>query len=291
MVVKGKQRDDVAVAKPARPFLKWVGGKAKLVPQIQQHMPAEYNDYYEPFVGGGALFFALNPKVGHINDMNYVLIEAYRHIKQNVYKLIKELELLEAQYLALPDLEAKKEAFLANRTRYNELPNNRFEKTVLLIFLNKTCFNGMYRENAKGHFNVPFGKQETPTICDKANLLAISKELQSTTISCGSYEDVVKDAKKGDFVYFDPPYHPLNPTSSFTSYQAGGFTAADQEKLRDIFAKLAKRGCKVMLSNSSAQLIRDLYKDFNIHEISAARSINSVGTGRGKITELLITSY
>lgn len=281
----------VAAAVRPRPFLKWVGGKARLIPQLEEHFPASYSKYYEPFVGGGAMFFSVNADIAHINDMNSVLVSAYRHIRDNVDKLIVELTALQEYYWSLADIELKKEYYLEKRIEFNDLENTSFEKTVLLIFLNKTCFNGMYRENSKGKFNVPFGKHNTPTICDAINLLNISNALKETTITCSSYEHAIEGAGKGDFVYLDPPYHPLNPTSSFTAYQADGFTAEDQEKLRDKFAELAKRGCYVMLSNSDSPLINELYKDFNIHKVYAGRSINATGTGRGKITEVLVTSY
>lgn len=275
----------------ARPFLKWVGGKGRLIPELAKHYPATFNTFFEPFVGGGAMFFSLNPKKAHINDMNGVLTSAYIHIRDDLDEMLEELQSLQDFYWSLPDLETKKELYLEKRALFNELSQDEFEKSVLLIFLNKTCFNGIYRENSKGGFNVPFGKHDKPTIADTKNLKLVSNKLKDTSITTGSYKDAVLNAKKGDFVYFDPPYHPLNTTSSFTSYQAGGFTAKDQEELRDAFKALADRGCYVMLSNSNAPLIRELYKDFNIHEIMAARSINSVGAGRGKITELLITSY
>lgn len=278
-------------AKTARPFVKWVGGKGRLVPELSKHFPDYYNDYYEPFVGGGAVFFALNPKTAHINDLNLVLISLYSFIKTDIQRVVSSLKELEDEYHALTSLEDKKELFLQKRTEFNTLPNDSFEKAVLLIFLNKTCFNGMYRENSKGGFNVPFGKHTSPTICDESNLLAVSKALEHVTITHSSYEKLTSNAKPGDFIYFDPPYHPLNATSSFTSYQAGGFSAEDQKKLRDEFKRLSKLGCKVMLSNSDAPLINKLYEEFNIHKIYAARAINSKGDGRGKILEVLVTNY
>ena len=285
--------DSHAATKQARPFLKWVGGKAKLIPQLSEHFPSSYGTFFEPFVGGGALYFSLNPEKAHINDMNKVLINGYIHIRDDVDKLIDELSALQEFYWKLPSVIEMKELYLEKRAAFNDLPADDFEKTVLLIFLNKTCFNGMYRENSKGHFNVPFNNSEKPPICDEKNLRAVSASLQKTKITFGSYEQAIKNAKKGDFVYFDPPYHPLNATSSFTDYQAGGFSAADQEKLRDLCLALHERGCFVMLSNSTAPLIMDLYKEapFKIHEIMAARSINSKGHGRGKIAEVLVTNY
>lgn len=285
-----KSRTKTSTSQP-RPFLKWVGGKARLLPVISEYYPTTYEKYYEPFVGGGAMFFSLQPKTAHINDLNLVLISAYKHIRDDVDKLVESLRELENLYYALPSLEEKKLFYLDKRTEFNTLPHESFDKTVLLIFLNKTCFNGMYRENSKGGFNVPFGQHERPTICDEENLRNISASLQHTVITHSSYEKAVATAEKGDFIYFDPPYHPLNTTSSFTSYQAGGFTEQDQIKLRDEFKRLSDLGCKVMLSNSDAPLINELYKDFKIHKIYAARSINSNGAKRGKILEVLVTNY
>lgn len=281
----------VEKVKIARPFVKWVGGKGRLVSELAKHFPNQYNDYYEPFVGGGAVFFSLNPKTAHINDLNQVLISLYSYIKKDVRSVIIALKDLEMEYLVLPSIEDKKELYLQKRAEFNNLQNDSFEKAVLLIFLNKTCFNGMYRENSKGGFNVPFGKHEKPTICDESNLVATAGALKHVTVTHSSYEVLTSRAKPGDFIYFDPPYHPLNMTSSFTSYQAGGFSADDQQKLRDEFKRLSDLGCKVMLSNSDAPLINDLYKDFNIYKIYAARAINSKGDGRGKILEVLVTNY
>lgn len=274
-----------------KPFLKWVGGKGRLLPQLSQLYPDDFNEFYEPFVGGGALFFSLNPKIGHINDTNSKLISAYKHIRDDVNGLIAELRALQKHYHELADIELQKLYFYEIRSKYNSLLASDPENASLLIFLNKTCFNGMYRENSKGGFNVPFGKHVSPTICDESNLRAVSESLQHTTISCSSFEEAVETASKGDFVYFDPPYHPLNATSSFTSYGADDFRVQDQEKLRDIFVKLSKRGCKVMLSNSDTEFIKDLYKDYKIHTILAGRSINSIGSKRGKITEIVVTNY
>lgn len=275
----------------AQPFVKWVGGKGRLLSQLEEIYPKKYGTFYEPFVGGGAVFFSLSPSTSHINDTNPVLINAYKHIKDDVERVIEHLCALEKQFHELETMEEKSALYYSKRDEYNSLPADAFEKTMLLIFLNKTCFNGVYRENSKGGFNVPFGKHSKPTICNAENLRAISKVLQHTTITSSSFEVAVKDARSGDFIYFDPPYHPLNTTSSFTSYHASGFTSKDQEKLRDVFAALAKKGCKVMLSNSDTEFIRELYKDFNVHVVYAGRAVNSVGSKRGKITEVVVTNY
>ena len=275
----------------ARPFVKWVGGKSRLVPTLLSYFPDEFNNYYEPFVGGGALYFSINPSKAFINDLNEVLINAYINIKKRIDEVVDALKIIQNEYINLDNLDAKKEFYLTKRKLFNQLPNDDFNKTILLIFINKTCFNGMYRENSKGEYNIPFGQHDSPTICDEKNLRLVSGHLKKTTITKFSYDDAIKTAKKGDLVYFDPPYDPLNTTSSFTTYQAGGFSSKDQEKLRDVFKKLSEKGCYVMLSNSDTPMINELYKEFTINKIYASRSINSNGAKRQKVKEVLVTNY
>lgn len=279
-----------------KPFVKWVGGKGKLIPELIKYIPKSINNYYEPFVGGGALFYSLcsnqsfKIKKSYINDINGKLINAYKQIKDNSEKLIGELKKIEIEYREL-DLEKQKEYFYKIRKLYNENNISDLTRAVYLIFLNKTGFNGMYRENSSGGFNIPFGDQPNPTICDENNIIAVSKLLQNTIITSESFEIAVSKCKKGDFVYFDPPYHPINKTSSFTSYSKNSFNQDDQEKLCNVFKKLDKKGCFVMLSNSNTPFIKKLYKDYNINYVMAARSINSDGNGRGKIKEIIVTNY
>lgn len=274
----------------AKPFLKWVGGKGRLVPQLRQYYPVSFKNYFEPFFGGGAVFFDLTfSNKAYINDINDTLIEAYIHIREDVEALIRKLEILQDEYRSLTDDE-RQEFYYQQREKFNNLTPG-ITKTTLLIFLNKTCFNGLYRENKKGKFNVPFGRYANPSICNKENLRAISKKLQTTTITSKPYREAVKEAKAGDFVYLDPPYHPLNATSSFTAYHEGDFTAENQKELRDLFVELDKRGCYVMLSNSASDYIRELYKDYGQESVLAARSINSNATKRGKISELVVLNY
>lgn len=277
-------------AKQARPFVKWVGGKTQLIPQLTALLPQDYHAYFEPFLGGGALFFNLKPHTAYINDINKTLIHTYKVIKEHPTELCKTLCSLGEEYLAL-DHEGRKAFYYDRRTEFNALtvPNTR--KATLMIFLNKTCFNGMYRENSKGHFNVPFGDYKNPKICDRDNLYAVHELLEHVTPTSLSYKDAVKQAKKGDFVYFDPPYHPLNQTSSFTSYSLDNFTSKDQEELRDLFIELDKRGCYVMLSNSASSFIEDLYKGYRQEYVLAGRAINSKGDKRGKIKELVVLNY
>lgn len=274
----------------AKPFLKWVGGKKQIISQIKQYIPENYYRYFEPFVGGGALFFDLEPKKAYLNDINKILISSYKNIKNHPYEIIKKLEDLQKKYFEKNN-EERKAYFYEIRDAFNNTEYDSFLKTSYMIFLNKTCYNGMYRENLKGKFNVPFGRYKNPKILDKENILAVSKLLTNTIITSCSFEKAVENAKKGDFIYFDPPYHPLSITSNFTSYSNGGFTEEDQIKLRDIFKDLDKRGCFVMLSNSDTKFIKDLYKGYTQKKIAAGRSINCKATGRGKINELLIMNY
>src|SRR5699024_10383983 len=185
----------------------------------------------------------------------------------------------------------RKEYFYNKRDYFNSLNDGDVERTAFLVFLNKTCFNGLYRVNSSGEFNVPHGRYKNPTIFDKENLYAVSEALQNVGLTSTDFEDILEEAKEGDFVYFDPPYDPLNETSNFTSYSKNGFGKNDQTRLRDTFDKLTKKGCKVMLSNSNTKFINDLYKDYFIHNVKAARSINSKGNKRGKIKEVIVTNY
>lgn len=268
----------------ARPFLKWAGGKSKLISQYIPYFPAKFDNYYEPFLGGGAVFFYLvsGSKNFHsiLTDINPELINAYCCVRDKVEELI----LLLAEH----QTRHNKDYYYQMRKQNIGIP---IEKAARLIYLNKTCFNGLYRENSKGEFNVPIGKYKNPTICNSDGLRKVSQALQKALIEVRPFGAVLDYAKAQDFVYFDPPYYPLSNTSNFTAYSSYSFTENDQIRLRDTFAKLARREVKVMLSNSDCPFIRELYKEYNIHEISAARAINSNAKKRGKITEVLITSY
>ncbi|HBP51338.1 TPA: DNA methyltransferase [Candidatus Shapirobacteria bacterium] len=278
----------------AKPFLKWVGGKTKLVPELVAMFPKKFNNYYEPFVGGGALFYEVvqKYKVGFssINDINKKLITAYIQIKQDPKGLIKFLEEIDKEYKKL-SLKEQRGYFNLTRIKYNEGNIDDTMTAAYLIFLNKTCFNGMYRENSKGEYNIPFGDQKNPNICDEENILAVSRCLKDTKITNLSFEDSVKKCNKGDLIYFDPPYYPVNATSNFTGYSKNSFGETEQRKLRDVFISLAKKDCFVMMSNSHTPFIEELYKDFYINYRYAARSINSKGDKRGKIKEVVVTSY
>lgn len=278
----------------AKPFLKWVGGKTKLVPELVEMFPKKFDNYFEPFVGGGALFYEViqkyNVGFSKINDINKKLIIAYKQIKSNPKELISLLKTIDDEYKKL-SLEEQEKYFYTIRKKYNEEIIDDKTTASYLIFLNKTCFNGMYRENSKGQYNIPFGDQKNPNICDKENILAVSKCLENTEITNYSFEKSVEKCKKNDLVYFDPPYYPVNATSSFTGYSKSSFGEIEQKKLKEVFADLANRGCFVMLSNSHTPFIEELYKDFHINYRYAARSINSKGDKRGKIKEVVVTNY
>ena len=289
---KNSTLDDIRkiVEDKPKPFVKWVGGKRQLLKQFRElnlYPPEcfnpESNTYFEPFVGGGAVFFDLLPKHAELSDTNRELVVAYNVIKDNVDGLIKSLK----KHIY------NKEYYLEVRAQdINELSD--IEIASRFIFLNRTGFNGMYRVNKSGQFNVPFGRYKNPLICDENNLRKVSEALQGITITHRDYKDVLELAKIGDFIYFDPPYYPLNPTSSFTAYTAKGFFEKEQIELRDTFVKLHERGCFVMLSNSDTPFINELYSGLegvSINKIIAGRAINSKGSKRGKINEVLITNY
>ena len=272
-----------------RPFLKWAGGKSQLLQQYQPFFPCEFKNYYEPFLGGGAVFFHLQPKSAILTDINSELINAYRCVKDRVEPLIARL--------AEHQLNHDREYYYWVRSQ-NSLnrefssSNPDIERASRLIYLNKTCFNGLYRENSQGEFNVPLGKYKNPKICHPDLLRSVSHTHQFAQIDVNPFESVLDYAKTGDdFVYFDPPYHPLNCTSNFTAYSRHSFAEDDQIKLRDIFVELASQGVKVMLSNSDSPLIVELYQGFQIYKVAATRFINSNAEKRGKISELLVTSY
>lgn len=264
------------------PFIKWAGGKSSLLGQFMPlfPQPASYRRYFEPFLGGGAVFFFLQPNESYLFDLNAKLIEVYQVVQGQVEALI----------LALRRHYNDREYYYSVRRQTPEALTP-VERAARFIFLNKTCFNGLYRENARGQFNVPFGRYENPNICDEEGLRAASAALQKAYLAVADFEVILEQAKAGDFIYLDPPYEPLTRTSSFTSYTSNGFTSADQKRLADVFSELDRKGCQLMLSNSSAPLIYNLYRSYQIHEIKARRVINSKADGRGAIIELLITNY
>ena len=299
------------MSKEAKPFLKWAGGKGQLISQLEEHLPKELKEheftYIEPFVGGGAMFFHMlqrfpNIKRAVINDINSYLITAYRVIKDSSNELIERLAELEKRYYELIEDEAKKSFFLEARTIFNENKLDDIERTKYLIFLNRTCFNGLYRVNAKGKFNVPFGRYLHPTICNEEVLKADSLLLNQVEIMIlnGDYKQTLKYIGDGlNFFYFDPPYRPLDATSSFNSYAKEEFNDDEQIRLHDYCARLNQMpNIKWMLSNSDCSarnpedtFFEKLYCDFNINRVQASRAINANPNKRGKLTELLIKNY
>lgn len=276
----------VSKNKLTQPFLKWAGGKRQLLPEIKKYIPMKINTYYEPFVGAGAVLFDVQPRHAVINDINPDLTNAYQVIRDHVDDLIESLRNHinhQDYFYQIRDLD--------RTDQYRELSN--IEKASRIIYLNKTCFNGLFRVNSQGQFNVPFGKYKNPQIVNEIVLRAVSHYLSKNdvTIFNGDYESALATADKGDFVYFDPPYDPISDTSSFTGYSLNGFNKEDQIRLRDVFAELDRRGCRVLLSNSATDFIKDLYRDYSINLVSASRNINSVASGRGKIDEVLVRNY
>ena len=266
------------------PFVKWAGGKRVIIDKLLERVPSKFDRYIEPFVGGGALFFALKSPTSIIFDSNEELINAYKIIKTNLNELINDLKKhknTQEYFLFLRNLDRD--------ASYKKL--SHVERASRLIFLNHTCFNGLYRVNAKGEFNVPFGKYANPTIFSEENLLKISNLLKGTTIICDDFSKVLEFAKKGDFIYFDPPYLPLNKTSSFTSYTKDKFDFGMHTKLKEVCDELDKKKIKFMVSNSNTAEILKLYDNYNIEQIFSSRSISSNGEKRGKIREIIIRNY
>lgn len=280
--------DDVEVERDSlvKPFLKWAGGKRQLVVKIREFVPRNYNLYFEPFVGAAAVLFDLQPKTALINDANDELINCYRVVKNSSEKLIvhaKQHPNTKKHFYDLRSLDRKPD--------FSEL--SELERASRLLFLNKTCFNGLFRVNSRGHFNVPYSKYSNPLIVDEVAIRAVSRYFNSSRIDMSSedFEKSVDGAEQNDFVYFDPPYDPISDTSSFTGYNLPSFDRDQQRRLKNVCDQLTRRGCKVLLSNSATPFIRNLYRNerrYTIVEVKASRNINSVGSGRGKVKELLI---
>ncbi|MEK6980226.1 MAG: DNA adenine methylase [Thermoproteota archaeon] len=285
-----KQQYDQILVTP-KPFVKWAGGKRQLIPILNQNLPESFGTYYEPFLGGGALLFhILTDKNGQkcsISDLNSDLVLAYTTIRDRIDALITSLKNHEKNY------QKDSESYYYSIRESN--PRSEIEKTSRLIFLNRTCFNGLYRVNSKGKFNVPLGKYSNPNIVNEENIRAVSHILQSsrTAIKCRDFEAVLRDAKKGDLIYFDPPYQPVSATSNFTSYTTKDFTYDDLTRLAELCLKLDSRGCNVLLSNSDSQEVADIFakNPWKITRIAANRSINSNSKKRTGHFELLIKNY
>lgn len=272
----------------AKPFVKWAGGKSGLIASLIPFVPKNFNSYFEPFVGGGALFFylknqkILNSKKIYINDKNSQLINAYKQIKINPHEILEELEILnkkhsEETFYRIRNLDRNSDFYFLSEVF----------KAARFIYLNKTCYNGLCRYNSKGHFNTPIGNYKNPKIYDKELIFSVHKALKNVLITNNDFESALLKVKKGDFIYFDPPYFPLNKTSSFVNY-TDNFLEKEQIRLYELFKILDFEGVKVLQSNSNTQFIKELYKDFEIIEINSKRAINCKGDRRGKITELII---
>lgn len=289
----------------AKPFLKWAGGKGQLINAIEAALPKNINDresltYIEPFIGSGAVLFWLlqqypSIKKAVINDINTDLTNAYIVIKENPFGLIDELQQIQDRYYKLTTEEKRKVFFLQKRIAFNERHLTIIENTATLIFLNRTCFNGLYRVNSKNEFNVPFGKYDKPRICDGDTILADSKLLQKVTILNDDFRDTLKHAEKNSFFYFDPPYKPISKTSSFNAYAKDSFDDAEQERLKKFCDEISAKGHQWLLSNSDPgnNFFENLYsgKKIYINKVKARRNINSVASKRGEIAELLISNY
>lgn len=291
-----------------KPFIKWVGGKSQLIEQLDAQLPADFESledvtYIEPFVGGGAMLFYMlqhYPNINHaiINDINPDLTTCYRTVRDNPNELIASLQDIENTYLSLNTEEARKEFFMVVRNRYNEKNLDPIENTTKFFFLNKTCFNGLYRVNKKGLFNVPFGRYSNPTICNPETILKDSELLQRVKILNGDFEETFKYAQGNTLFYFDPPYRPLNDTSSFNNYTKEAFNDDAQIRLKKYCDRINDAGFKFMLSNSDGKSVNGednffdvLYAAYQIERVLASRSINSNPNKRGELTEILVRNY
>lgn len=289
-----------------RPFLKWAGGKTQLIPEILNWLPPGFehaHTYVEPFAGSGALLFNILRQFPHIkkaiiNDFNEDLVNTYNTIKHSVNELISELFKLEKEFRQLNSHELQRGFFMNIRSAFNSRQSNLVRQSAYLIFLNKTCFNGLYRVNSNNYFNVPFGRYKNPLICDSGNLLKVSNALQRVEILNGDYSNTLSFANDGCFFYLDPPYKPISATASFNSYGSTGFNDEQQVRLKKFCDNLDTKGAKWLLSNSDLKNIDpensffdELYSGYHIRRVKAKRSINSVGKSRGEINELLISNY
>lgn len=266
------------------PIVKWAGGKTKLLDQLMAARPRAYRRYFEPFLGGGALFFQLAPQNAVLNDQNEDLVNMYRCVAWNVEGVIRRLAKHRSQHC--------EEHYYGVRSKWNDRKRRSSDvaRAAAFIYLNKTCYNGLWRVNSKGLFNVPMGRYEAPQVFDAERLRAASRVLQKADLVAGNYAECLEEAGAGDFVYLDPPYHPVTDTANFTSYTAGSFDEEDQRELAGVARALAARGCAVMVSNSDTPFIRRLYRGFHIQTVRVARAINSKASSRGAVNEVLVSN-
>lgn len=269
------------------PVLKWVGGKRQLLPEIRKEVPQTYSTYYEPFIGGGAVLFDLQPARAVVNDVNEELVNVYQVIRDNVEDLILDLKnhRSEADYFYMMREKDR------DRLKYIQL--SEVERASRILYLNKTCYNGLFRVNQQGQFNTPFGRYKNPNIVNEPTLRAVSAYFNQARVifKCGDFESALKGIKKDSFVYFDPPYDPVSESANFTGYDKGGFDRAEQVRLKELCDQLNDRGVKFLLSNSGTKFILDLYKDYDLRIVQAKRAINSKGHKRGNVDEVLVKNY
>jgi DNA adenine methylase len=268
----------------ARPVLKWAGGKTRLLPDLIQRLPPAFRAYHEPFVGSAALFFELHhrqmPAGAHLSDINPSLMDVYTAVRDQVEEVINTLKhhpYDKDYYYDVRALDPRKLTLAQRAARF--------------IYLNKTCYNGLYRENRSGQFNVPFGAHKNPTICDEPNLRAAAAALRGVQLACAPFDHVLKHAQADDLVYFDPPYYPVSATANFTTYTSSGFLREDHIRLREVVRALTWRGVYVILSNSDTPFTRQLYESFSINDVYAARAINSKASARGKVSEIVVCNF
>jgi len=264
----------------ARPIVKWAGGKTRLLSELTTRLPQRFERYFEPFFGGGAFFFSLGPEKAALSDVNYELVLLYRCVRDRLPELIK----------ALKRHPYEKEHYYWVRSLDPE-SLSEVERAARTLYLNRTCFNGLYRVNRRGQFNVPMGRYSNPVICDEAKLQRASEALRHAEITHAGFDDTMKAPSKGDFVYFDPPYQPISKTANFTSYTSASFSEDDQARLADTFRGLAERGVQCMLSNSDTPLIRELYKGFRIDTVMAPRLISRKASNRRPVREVIVRTY
>jgi DNA adenine methylase len=273
------------------PVVQWLGGKRRLLPVLKSKLPTEYGRYFEIFLGGGALLLALEPKNAVCIEKNIHLYSVYVHIRDNPADLITQLSKLSASYLNLPSKNERKAFYLEVRRKFNEGQNGSLDKTVDFLFLNKTCFNAVYRENKSGKFNVPFGNGKDCVICPTDSIRQLSAYLQHVTLIHGDFEQVRGMVQAGDFIYMDPPYYPAK-NKSIPRYNSSGFTMDDQERVIKLFKDLDQQGVKIMLSNSNVEYIKTQLESYNISEVSIARTMSCDKTKRSKSKcELIVTNY
>lgn len=266
------------------PVVKWAGGKTRLLDDLRARMPRTFRRYFEPFLGGGALFFRVAPEDAVLSDCNADLINMYTCVAWNVEAVIRRLQTHKRKHNT-EHYYATREAWNARSRRQSDV-----DRAAAFIYLNKTCYNGLWRVNRSGGFNVPMGRYTNPTICEADKLRAASVALQKARLEVGHYADAVGEAASGDLVYFDPPYAPVSRTANFTSYARGAFGDDDQRELAELFRELDDRGCHVMLSNSDVPLIRELYDGYSIDTVTCSRAINSRATSRGAVNEVIVTN-